>query len=203
MGGSKNRFEFTDEALARGRLKTGTVDTPECNKIQEVKGQSHIIGEFMDWLRDEKGWTICVRHEHDDDCYTRVQLSEDDDEGEMQRICDCRNGDFIPVPLQMEQLLAEFFEIDLNKVEQERSQLLDLQRAMNTFHAHLDGCEQCREHPMDLCPTGLPLLHAAGGRRFMGDAVEACPHGEPLGECNACDVAGDLAFDADREDGCR
>lgn len=28
-----------------------------------------------------------------------------------------------------------------------------------------------------------------------------CPHGNELGECQACDVAGDLAFDAAREDG--
>jgi hypothetical protein len=29
---------------------------------------------------------------------------------------------------------------------------------------------------------------------------EECPHGEPLGDCTACDVAGDLAYDAARED---
>ena len=27
-----------------------------------------------------------------------------------------------------------------------------------------------------------------------------CEHGKPLDECHACDVAGDLAFDAMRED---
>lgn len=27
-----------------------------------------------------------------------------------------------------------------------------------------------------------------------------CPHGKKLGECQECDVAGDLAFDAARED---
>ncbi len=26
-----------------------------------------------------------------------------------------------------------------------------------------------------------------------------CPHGAILGDCNACDIAGDLAYDADRE----
>jgi DNA-binding CsgD family transcriptional regulator len=26
-----------------------------------------------------------------------------------------------------------------------------------------------------------------------------CPHGKPYGECNACDVAGDFAYDAARE----
>ena len=26
------------------------------------------------------------------------------------------------------------------------------------FHAHLDECETCREHPFDLCPIGHRLL---------------------------------------------
>lgn len=26
------------------------------------------------------------------------------------------------------------------------------------FHDHLDRCEQCREHPMELCRIGLELL---------------------------------------------
>jgi hypothetical protein len=29
------------------------------------------------------------------------------------------------------------------------------------FHAHLDTCTQCREHPFELCPIGAPLLKAA------------------------------------------
>lgn len=28
------------------------------------------------------------------------------------------------------------------------------------FHEHLDECWQCREHPFDLCETGLKLLLA-------------------------------------------
>jgi hypothetical protein len=32
------------------------------------------------------------------------------------------------------------------------------------------------------------------------DYGERCPHGNPLGDCTPCDVAGDLAFDAARED---
>lgn len=29
---------------------------------------------------------------------------------------------------------------------------------MTTFHEHLDACEQCRNHPFDLCPVGHTLL---------------------------------------------
>ena len=28
------------------------------------------------------------------------------------------------------------------------------------FHAHLDLCQQCREHPFDLCVIGANLLYA-------------------------------------------
>jgi hypothetical protein len=30
------------------------------------------------------------------------------------------------------------------------------------FHDHLEVCEQCREHPFDLCPRGHILLMAVG-----------------------------------------
>jgi hypothetical protein len=36
--------------------------------------------------------------------------------------------------------------------------------------------------------------------RFSTYLEEECQHGEPLGDCTACDVAGDLAYDAARED---
>lgn len=35
--------------------------------------------------------------------------------------------------------------------------------AIDAFYAHLDACEQCREHPFDLCPVGGPLLMATAG----------------------------------------
>ncbi len=31
----------------------------------------------------------------------------------------------------------------------------------NVFHVHLDACEQCREHPFDLCADGAALLRIA------------------------------------------
>lgn len=35
------------------------------------------------------------------------------------------------------------------------------QGGIDKFHAHLDVCEQCREHPFALCPTGDTLLRQA------------------------------------------
>lgn len=28
----------------------------------------------------------------------------------------------------------------------------------NPFHDHLDECDQCRNHPCDLCPDGLKII---------------------------------------------
>ena len=39
------------------------------------------------------------------------------------------------------------------------------------FHAHLDVCKQCRDHPFDLCPVGAPLLMAAGNAAAQSIAL--------------------------------
>lgn len=31
---------------------------------------------------------------------------------------------------------------------------------MNEFHKHLDECKQCEQHPFELCPVGVQLIHA-------------------------------------------
>jgi len=41
--------------------------------------------------------------------------------------------------------------------EHEQPELSGIDR----FHAHLDICEQCREHPFQLCPTGVLLITSA------------------------------------------
>lgn len=32
---------------------------------------------------------------------------------------------------------------------------------MDAFHAHLDVCKQCFNHPLELCPIGNGLIRAA------------------------------------------
>jgi hypothetical protein len=44
----------------------------------------------------------------------------------------------------------------------------------DTFHAHLGVCEQCADHPFDLCPTGALLLRSS--------ATEAMVKGETFAE---------------------
>lgn len=42
-------------------------------------------------------------------------------------------------------------------------------RTRDAFHAHLDECQQCANHPFALCAEGAKLLELAGG---LGAALE-------------------------------
>lgn len=83
--------------------------TKELQKMNEVKDKSQLIGEFLDWLMNEKG---CVIAEYSDsEIYVYKPL--------------------IPNRLSIEQLLAEYFDIDLEKAERERVELLERFRKAN------------------------------------------------------------------------
>jgi len=42
-----------------------------------------------------------------------------------------------------------------------RQEIDDVYQGIDKFHAHLDICEQCRNHCFDLCPVGATLLQEA------------------------------------------
>ena len=86
---------------------------PECEKLAEVSPQSNVVGEFLDWLSNEKNLTICTYTEDEDPMV----------------LGDCSS--YYPYHYDTEQLLAEFFEIDLKKVEEERRQILEDIRKSN------------------------------------------------------------------------
>lgn len=73
-------------------------DHPEHEKLKSVQHLSQSIGEFVEWL-GEKELAIC-----------------------------CREGDEywpISIPTQLSKLLADYFEIDLGRLEAEKQQMLD------------------------------------------------------------------------------
>lgn len=76
-------------------------EAPECERMKEVAPLSNEIGEFLDWLGYEKGWHL---GEYDPDSLS---------------------GRMYPVQQPFEKILAEYFEIDLNKVEDERRAILE------------------------------------------------------------------------------
>lgn len=86
--------------------KPNEIPCPECDKMLAVQNRSQDIGEFLEWLRGERGLIL-------------AQYDEDHFDGEF----------LMPVNIRIEDLLAEFFEIDLNKVEQEKRALLESIRA--------------------------------------------------------------------------
>lgn len=43
----------------------------------------------------------------------------------------------------------------------------DVYKRIAAFHAHLDVCEQCRNHTFALCPTGEELLKNAATKETI------------------------------------
>lgn len=77
---------------------------PECEKLASVSEKSNELGHFLDWLINENNYVLC-------------EWTEDDAEKDYRRVYLGSN--------KINEILAEFFHVDLNKVEQERRALLD------------------------------------------------------------------------------
>ena len=80
-----------------------SIKTPELDKMEKVREESQKIGEFMDWLRGEKGLEIAT-------------WIDDEDRG---------RESLVPANVHTEKFLAEYFNIDLDKAEQERRALIE------------------------------------------------------------------------------
>ena len=79
------------------------METPECDKMRAVQEKSRELTNFVDWLREQK-YAICEEKEYSD-TYPREQ--------------------WYPLRKNFEELFAEYFGIDLKKVEEERRALLE------------------------------------------------------------------------------
>jgi hypothetical protein len=75
------------------------MDTPTLDKMLEIKEQSQLCGEFLEWLQSK--YAMFELKTPSTDLYYGT-------------------GDYI----NPEKLLAEFFEIDLEKAEKEKAALL-------------------------------------------------------------------------------
>ena len=80
------------------------METPECDKLLEVHEESRVIGEFLDWA-NSRGIYLANFYE------------------ERGLVVDRRSHD---------QILADYYNIDLDKIEEERRYLLEMQREINT-----------------------------------------------------------------------
>ena len=77
------------------------METPECDKMLAVQNESLILSEFVDWL-NSKGYAICKVEETPG--YPKEQ--------------------WIPFRKSYEELLADYFGVDLKKAEQEKQAIL-------------------------------------------------------------------------------
>lgn len=87
---------FYDKGYIGGGWKED-METEECDKIAKHQKESRVITDFLDWVLDEKEYLFAAYHE--DKLYAE-------------------HGD-------VEELLAEYFKIDLVKAEQERMAILE------------------------------------------------------------------------------
>jgi hypothetical protein len=71
---------------------------PEHEKLTKVKDQSQLIGAFLDWL-EQSGYTICE--------YSK------------------KREEFFPIHQSVQKWLAEYFDIDLEKLDAEKVSMLD------------------------------------------------------------------------------
>ena len=91
-------------------------DTTELDKIREVSEDSQRIGEFLEWLAEQE---ISLMKSPKDKCRNCYECEE------------CSNVLMEYLVIRREQLLANYFVIDLIKAEKERRVLLDAIRAEN------------------------------------------------------------------------
>jgi hypothetical protein len=91
--------------------------TPELDKLKKVQETSQRIGEFLEWLQSVKHYVIAEWNHSDEDESDWIKTPREADADEQLQ----------PVTLGsygIEGLLAEYFNIDLKKVEQEKEAIL-------------------------------------------------------------------------------
>lgn len=87
---------------------------PEHKKIKALNGQNNVIGQFLEWLLDETDYII-ADYVHNDWCES---LKDND------AICNCRMQ-LVPTHKSHEQIIAEYFNINLKAFEKEKQIMLE------------------------------------------------------------------------------
>ena len=89
----------------------------EHDKLSEISAQSQSCGEFLDWLRDEKSAVL----------YQWAEWEEEREYGwpsKKRGTYSVKIEKYVPFSYSITKLLAEFFEIDLKLVEDEKEAML-------------------------------------------------------------------------------
>jgi hypothetical protein len=106
---------------------------PEHEKMKAVHEESQAIGEFIEWL----GWKKEIRFAK----WIKESVTHEDIWGKNPpKTTEIDN--FIQIELPIEQTLAEFFNIDLTKIKQEKRAMLDELRAANSRVVPKEGAKE-------------------------------------------------------------
>jgi hypothetical protein len=90
---------------------TNKTPYPEHEKMKEISDKSQVVGEFLAWANENGMWIA------------RYQTRWVNASGESV-------DELVPVATPTVELLAQFFEIDLGKIESEKQAMLDEIRQM-------------------------------------------------------------------------
>jgi hypothetical protein len=99
----------------------GETKYPEHEKLHAVKDKSQAIGEFIDWLREEHNVHLGRSHSHEDSGCER----ETDKSGFRFWNCGMQTDQYEHERRNVVSFMAEFFDIDLDKIEMEKRAMLD------------------------------------------------------------------------------
>jgi hypothetical protein len=118
---------------------------PECKKLTAARNDSQVIGDFVMWL-ETNGYYICERRKPNIPVELPVPQAEsrtaehlgDAFVAVLQAIADT-NCVYWPIVKRLpDALLAEYFEIDLEKLDDERRAMLDEYRQNNEKAANVN-----------------------------------------------------------------
>lgn len=95
---------------SRAAKKPAEAQYPMHEKLKALGTDKLTVQRFIDWLFDEKEWEICEEAEYERGEY----------------------GDrLVPIRKRREDIMAEFFEIDLTVLDDEKRAMLDNIRKLN------------------------------------------------------------------------
>ncbi len=94
---------------------------PEHDKLQKVRDNSQEIGCFLEWLNSTKQIHLAK--------WVDVEYTDEDRFGRPKKII---RNELCVQPTDINAILAEYFNIDLKKLEEEKRAMLDEIRKLNS-----------------------------------------------------------------------
>lgn len=93
-------------------------------------------------------YVLCVEHKHDNECF----YVDESDPKRVNRVCGMNSGFHYPEVVSVEKLLAEFFQIDMKKLDDEKCEILADLRSQPGEYPTCERCGKSMTHgERDIC----------------------------------------------------